>query len=614
MGIIVLVYSLAWTGRLQFDDAANLDGLYGVKNFTSALVFTLTGEAGPTGRPLALATFALQAEHWPTPKPFLMFNTILHAVNGLLCHLLLSRILHWRINSRRHAEWLSVAVTLTWLASPFLSTTNLLVVQRMTGLAGFFTLLCLWTYARAREQYRTSSWRDNLKLFLVAAVGTLMSGLSKESGFLLPIYLLLLERVLISSREGQREPLNNGFLGVVLATPVAITFGYLLLRGFEGSSYLTRDFSMGQRLMTQPRILLDYIWRLLLPSPRAIGPFHDDYHYSSSLLDPTTTLLSIVTLISIIGLAFKFKRSAPIISFGILFFFAGHLLESSVIPLELYFPHRNYIPAIGLYLSAGYALYRLTRHKQGLVRLVGGASACYTLLFLFVLASVTSMWGKPIIAATMWFKQSPQSLRAGLYLHELYTEKAAPREAAHLSNLLQERHPDEPLLAIQSLEHCTIEASDYDRRLRRARQSLEAAKTISVNISLSLQKVAAATSTSACPHLVVEKVDELLSAAFINSNRHISHQAKANLLLAKAQLATQRQQFGKAVALLEQSMKTSPSLDAATMIAYFHLKREDIHSARDHLRKTIAQPPVQWPATLAWRSRLQNLLASLPTE
>ena len=80
--LIVFIYSLAWSGRLQFDDAANLDGLYGISDFTSALVFILTGEAGPTGRPLALASFALQHDAWPNPRPFLVFNTLLHAANG----------------------------------------------------------------------------------------------------------------------------------------------------------------------------------------------------------------------------------------------------------------------------------------------------------------------------------------------------------------------------------------------------------------------------------------------------------------------------------------------------------------------------------------------------
>jgi protein O-mannosyl-transferase len=39
-------------------------------------------------------------------------------------------------------------------------------------------------------------------------------------------------------------------------------------------------------------------------------------------------------------------------AFGILFFFAGHRLESTLIPLEPAFENRNYLPSLGLILAA----------------------------------------------------------------------------------------------------------------------------------------------------------------------------------------------------------------------------------------------------------------------
>jgi hypothetical protein len=40
----------------------------------------------------------------------------------------------------------------------------------------------------------------------------------------------------------------------------------------------------------------------------------------------------------------------PVTSFGLLFFFAGHLLESTVVALEPVYEHRNYLPSFGLIL------------------------------------------------------------------------------------------------------------------------------------------------------------------------------------------------------------------------------------------------------------------------
>ena len=214
----------------------------------------------------------------------------------MLCFLFLSRVLRWRIANHQHADWLAAGVALAWTASPFLSTTHLMVVQRMTGLAGFFTLLCLWLYATARDSYKAGSWRSNLQLALIAGLGTLLAGLSKENGFLLPLFLLLLERLLVPDHGVRPAPLNRGFLAIVLGIPTAAIAGYLLYRGFAASGYQTRDFSMWERLLTQPRILFDYIRQLLLPSANAITPFHDNYPPSTGLLKPATTLPALLAL------------------------------------------------------------------------------------------------------------------------------------------------------------------------------------------------------------------------------------------------------------------------------------------------------------------------------
>ena len=76
--VVLAVYSMGWSGTLHFDDEPNLDPLYGISDLHSGLTVCYFWRAGPTGRPLSLATFALQHESWPDPKPFLIFNTVLH--------------------------------------------------------------------------------------------------------------------------------------------------------------------------------------------------------------------------------------------------------------------------------------------------------------------------------------------------------------------------------------------------------------------------------------------------------------------------------------------------------------------------------------------------------
>ena len=207
------------------------------------------------------------------------------------------------------------------------------------------------------------------------------------------------------------------------------------------------------------------------------------------------------------------------------------MLESTVIPLELYFPHRNYIPALGLYLGIGYFLFELTQRRPKLSPVIYGAGSCYVLLLLFVLVSTTSLWGKPAMAAALWAEQKPPSLRAGLYLHELYSETVSAAEADRVNDRLLTFFPDEPLLAIQGLELCTDDASVYRDKLEKASQSLNAATMITANISRALQKVAAAASASRCPHLGTEEVESLIAAARHNMSRSFATAGKSKLTL-----------------------------------------------------------------------------------
>jgi hypothetical protein len=78
-------YQPAISGAFQLDDEFNLGGLANVDDARSAFDFTFSGISGPTGRPLALASFALQADSWDIgAAPFLKINILIHLVNAAL--------------------------------------------------------------------------------------------------------------------------------------------------------------------------------------------------------------------------------------------------------------------------------------------------------------------------------------------------------------------------------------------------------------------------------------------------------------------------------------------------------------------------------------------------
>jgi tetratricopeptide (TPR) repeat protein len=64
----------------------------------------------------------------------------------------------------------------------------------------------------------------------------------------------------------------------------------------------------------------------------------------------------------LVGGALWQMNRMPLLCFAILFFFVNHLVESSIIPLEMVFEHRNYMPSLFLFLPVAAGLKRLINH------------------------------------------------------------------------------------------------------------------------------------------------------------------------------------------------------------------------------------------------------------
>ncbi|MBW1692321.1 MAG: hypothetical protein JRJ70_16555, partial [Deltaproteobacteria bacterium] len=71
-----------------------------------------------------------------------------------------------------------------------------------------------------------------------------------------------------------------------------------------------------------------------------------DIAISHSLFNPPTTMLAIVLIIGMLFGAIYLSRRYPLISFCVFFFFLNHIPESTILPLELIYEHRNYIPSM----------------------------------------------------------------------------------------------------------------------------------------------------------------------------------------------------------------------------------------------------------------------------
>lgn len=363
-----LIYLPGKSGPLVFDDASNLlnNSYVQITALTPEKLYraSISLEAGPLKRPISMLSFALNhyfAGSFDDSTPYKLTNIAIHAINGLLLFWMLSlvflRLTQLQASARtptgiNHKTYLVLAsiVALLWVIHPIQLTSVLYVVQRMTELSGMFTLLALICYLSGRLRI-VAGKPGGVGLILW---GTIVFGafgmLSKETTALLPVFVFVLELTLFSSEQPWRDwhklpvRLRRGIILAGLIAGLAV-LGWTIHHFLP--KYVMRDFGMTERVLTESRILFFYLSLILVPRLDQFSLFHDNIKLSTSILSPWTTLPSLAGIVFLLSLAYVARRRQPLLSLGIFWFFAGHMLESTILPLELAHEHRNYLPSLG---------------------------------------------------------------------------------------------------------------------------------------------------------------------------------------------------------------------------------------------------------------------------
>jgi hypothetical protein len=447
------IYSSGLSGGYLFDDYPNIIDNHAVQP-TSASVPSLVGAALSSSssefkRPLASLSFAANyLVSGLDPYWMKLTNLLIHLLNGLLVFLLSRSLLRvtakpapWLANSSPSTllsakttppSVVAAFIAMSWMLLPINLTAVLYVVQRMESMANLFVLLGLIGYVTGRHRMistegpvkstRQFSVLDSrFVLCLVSlTLPTILGILAKETAVMLPLYALLVEWLLFhfALPAGKRDWRVISLFLLVLLLPMVLGLAWMIPGILKPEVWATRDFTLHTRLLSEARIVTDYVGWTVLPMPNALSFYHDDFLISSGLLKPWTTLTSTFFLVALIASILRTRRTQPLLALGIALFLSCQLLTGTVLPLELIYEHRNYFASFGLML-AGIPLlavprgrfFSLPRHT-----LLAG------LLFCWVgLTSITAYaWGNPLRLAQDLASRAPLSPRAQYELGRTY--------------------------------------------------------------------------------------------------------------------------------------------------------------------------------------------------
>ena len=238
--------------------------------------------------------------------------------------------------------------SLIFISHPIQTQSVTYIVQRMASMAGMFYLLSFILYIKGR----LSTGVPRIFYFGGTMLSYLLGVFSKENVAILPLFIVLYEFYFFQNFD--LSPRGKRILFALIGSLLVLgAFGFVLwgkryidltIEGFQD-----RPFTMLERVLTQPRVVLYYVTLLVFPHP---SRFNLDYDFpiSKTLLNPPTTLISILIIAGLIGYSIWTAKKRPVLSFCILWYFGNLVIESSIFPLEMVYEHRLYLPAVGPFI------------------------------------------------------------------------------------------------------------------------------------------------------------------------------------------------------------------------------------------------------------------------
>ncbi|MEM7540585.1 MAG: hypothetical protein AAF384_03255 [Pseudomonadota bacterium] len=445
-GLVILTWIVYWpalSGPLILDDSKVVTPFLLPDGVVRYADDPLVSATGPLGRPLAMLSFKLDAAlHGDRFAGWKATNLVIHILVGVLIYgfcVALWRSLGYAVDGARTLGLFTSAI---WLLHPLLLSTSMYLVQRMTQLSMLFVVLGLWLYALGRwrsDDDNQARWQI-LSAFLLC---TPLACLAKETGALLPLYLWGYEYFIVQ----QAMPVYVARTFVVFLVIPALTAALIMVYepAFFFSGYAIRDFTLSERLLTESRVLVSYLAMLMAPGIKTLGFFHDDFIVSSGWASPPSTILSVLLIVAVAGAGFRWRKQIPAAAFGLYLFGAGHLLESTIFPLELMFEHRNYLPGLGVAI----ATIGMVSRCIGFSKFGRAVALTMVITLAFLTADRAIIWSSESFFFAHAAAQHPRSARARVSYAEWLTSTGNHKLA--LSELRRLEHFDTAVHALRVL-------------------------------------------------------------------------------------------------------------------------------------------------------------------
>ena len=437
-------------------------------------------------RPVTMLSFAI---NWYFGKSdvwgYHFVNTVIHVISALFLYLATFHLFKTKNLKKRYSDKAySIALfsTIIWVIHPIQSQGVTYIVQRMASMAAMFYIISIYCYLKARL---ATSTRERLLFYFLLLLNGLLAVGCKENAALLPLAIFLMEVIFFHKLEQisfQRKMFFalGGVFGILFIIGAAFVF-YKNPFGFLGG-YANRPFTLWERLLTESRIVILYFKQIFYPVASNYSIVHD-IKISTNLFSPWTTFPSVIAIASLLSIGVANIKKRPLVSFAILFYFVNHIVESTILPLELIFEHRNYLPSMFLFLPVAVGLNNVLNFYREKNQLIFSLIAIGTSVFLFLTGFATYTrnfdWQSE---ETLWkaaIQTAPGNPRGYQNLASLYYQRKGMYDISIALNqkalTLEDKNPEySKMVSYDNLQFNYMQKKEFKKAVYYGQKAVEA--------------------------------------------------------------------------------------------------------------------------------------------
>lgn len=287
-------------------------------------------------------------------------NIINHIQTAVVWALLIGWVLVRLGRSAREQAFVTAVSTGIFLVHPIMSEPVAYVAGRADVLSALFMLTGVLLYCITFVT-DASKPKGLVLAFVTYGLSMLMlvwAIFTKESAIIFPVLVLGVWLLAFEKAPQSFQKIKWG-----LGLPVLLGIGLVVARAvvFGTPGNPDTDRPVDETLATNAWAVINYIWLWFVPYGQSLD--HDFTPVES--LFTIRFAIALTVIISLMRLAWRWRREEPLYTFGLFLFFLGLAPTTSIIPItDLFVERRMYVPSMGLSLIVAVFFYRRIREAR----------------------------------------------------------------------------------------------------------------------------------------------------------------------------------------------------------------------------------------------------------